>query len=81
MDANFDLRASLYQISTKNKQMVQLARSVGASAKFTGSGGAIIGFYEDNTMLTQLNRQLRAHNILLINPKIVCQQYAPLERP
>ena len=80
MNANFDLRASLYQISFKNRQMVNLARSVGASAKFTGSGGAIIGIYKDETMLNQLNRKLRAYNIQVIKPKIVCQEYAPIRK-
>ena len=43
MNANFDLRKSIPAISRENQEMVDAARSVGASAKFTGSGGAIIG--------------------------------------
>ncbi|RMG72698.1 MAG: hypothetical protein D6722_04990, partial [Bacteroidetes bacterium] len=43
LDANFDLRQKIMKISAENLRMVEIARSVGASAKFTGSGGAIIG--------------------------------------
>lgn len=40
LNANFDKRREIYQISRDNLAMVAAARSVGASAKFTGSGGA-----------------------------------------
>jgi len=46
MDCNFDLRRELYgdeYIGERNLEMVELARSLGLSAKFSGSGGAIIG--------------------------------------
>jgi len=48
MDANFDLRASLIKISQANWDLINTARSVGVSAKFCGSGGAIIGIYRDD---------------------------------
>ncbi len=51
MNANFDLRSSICAISRRNADLVAAARSVGASAKFTGSGGAIIGTYRDDAML------------------------------
>src|SRR6266568_5181539 len=47
VDANFDLRAKIYHIDQGNLEMVQMARSVGATANFAGSGGAIVGTYED----------------------------------
>src|SRR5207244_523107 len=43
MNANFDTRRSIYQLPAAQVEMVEVARSVGASAKFAGSGGAIIG--------------------------------------
>ena len=43
LNRNFDLRARIYPIESSNQGMIDLARSVGASAKFPGSGGAIIG--------------------------------------
>lgn len=42
MDRNFDLRASLYDVGDGNRDMVAAARSLGAHAKLTGSGGAIV---------------------------------------
>ncbi len=45
LDANFDLRAGLCQISAGNLQLVQIARQLGAAAKFAGSGGAVIGMH------------------------------------
>lgn len=42
MDRNFDLRASLYDVGEGNRQLVSAARELGAHAKLTGSGGAIV---------------------------------------
>ena len=43
IDANFDLRARIYQIDQGNLEMVHAARKAGASANFAGSGGAVVG--------------------------------------
>lgn len=46
MDHNFDLRRKIYGdacLGKRNLEMIELARSLGLSAKFPGSGGAIIG--------------------------------------
>jgi glucuronokinase len=51
--------------------MVETARSVGASAKFTGSGGAIVGTYEDERMFTELRRKLGRINVMVLKPRIV----------
>ncbi len=50
MDANFDTRRRIYQLPPGQVEMVEVARSCGASAKFAGSGGAIIGTYRDEPM-------------------------------
>ncbi|MEL6845914.1 MAG: GHMP kinase, partial [Bacteroidota bacterium] len=70
MDQNFDLRRSITQISQANLRMVELARSVGASAKFTGSGGAIIGTYQDEVMYQDLKALLKSENIAILKPQI-----------
>ena len=54
INRNFDLRRALLNISSENIDMVETARSVGASAKFTGSGGAIIGTYTNEAMFEEL---------------------------
>lgn len=71
INENFNLRKSLIQISKGNIEMVDLARSVGACAKFTGSGGAIIGMYKDEEMFMQLKAKLEAKDIVVIKPNIV----------
>ena len=73
MNENFDLRASMYRIDPRNIEMVELARSVGPSAKFTGSGGAIIGLYADEKMFEQLTQTMNVNQIEVIKPKIVFQ--------
>lgn len=69
INANFDKRREIYQISKENVQMVDAARSVGASAKFTGSGGAIVGTYRDEEMFKALKKELGRLKIRLIKPK------------
>jgi len=71
INQNFDLRRSLIPISSGNIDMVETARSVGASAKFTGSGGAIIGTYTDETMYQNLTTAFDHKEIEVIKPKIV----------
>ena len=46
MDANFDLRARLCQISEGNHMLVEKGRKLGAHVKFAGSGGAVVGMYD-----------------------------------
>jgi glucuronokinase len=71
LNANFDKRREIYDINEGNIRMVETARSVGASAKFTGSGGAIVGTYEDERMFTELRRKLGRINVTVLKPKIV----------
>jgi len=72
IDANFDRRAKLYRMSDDNIRMVETARNAGASAKFTGSGGAIVGTYENQKMYNSLRKKLSKIGIKIIKPKIVC---------
>ena len=58
INENFDIRASICQLPSEQVAMVEAARSVGASAKFAGSGGAIVGTYQDDNMLAELHRVL-----------------------
>ncbi len=71
IDRNFDLRRSILSISKENIEMVEAARSVGASAKFTGSGGAIIGTYTDDTMYGKLKETLSKKGVEVLKPDIV----------
>lgn len=71
MNRNFELRQSICAISQRNLEMITLARSVGASAKFTGSGGAIIGNYSSEEMYQQLENVFASEGIQLFKPTIV----------
>ncbi len=71
MNDNFDLRRSIMNISKENLRMVELAREAGASAKFTGSGGALIGSCPDGATLEKLTAALGAEGIDLIIPRII----------
>ena len=71
INQNFDLRRSVMNISKKNIEMVEIARSTGASAKFTGSGGAIIGTYASNEMYERLKKVLAQKDITIIKPVIL----------
>jgi len=52
------LRNSICQLPTAQVDMIMRARGVGASAKFAGSGGAIIGIYQNDAMFDQLKSTL-----------------------
>jgi glucuronokinase len=71
LNANFDLRRSIYTIHPDNIQMVEAARSTGASAKFTGSGGAIVGTYADDAMFSKLKSVLEPLKISVLKPNII----------
>ncbi len=70
LDSNFDRRAKLCPLSEGNLRMVEAARSVGASAKFTGSGGAIVGTYDDAKMFNELRKRLKQLRIKVLKPRI-----------
>jgi glucuronokinase len=71
INMNFDLRCRIMNISDSNLEMVSIARSCGASAKFSGSGGAIIGSYKDDEMLRKLVINMKKINVRVIKPYIV----------
>jgi glucuronokinase len=71
MNENFDTRRSISKINDENLEMVKISRSLGASAKFTGSGGAIIGTYSDEAMYNNLKESFKSHQIEILKPEIV----------
>lgn len=71
LNENFDLRRRLYKISQGNIDMVEAARGCGASAKFTGSGGAIVGTFDDEAMLRRLTEALEPLGVAVVRPRIV----------
>lgn len=71
IDKNFDRRRSLYSLSPGDIEMVERARSVGASAKFCGSGGAIVGTYENDAVYADLQTVFEGTGTVVFKPTIV----------
>lgn len=70
INKNFDLRAKIFNISDSNYELVKAARKCGASAKFTGSGGSIIGTYKNDETLRCLIINMQNLNARVIKPFI-----------
>lgn len=71
MDENFDTRRRISMIRDDYLDLVLRARSTGASAKFAGSGGAILGTYEDDAMFQALEQTLEAIHCRVLRVKTV----------
>lgn len=64
MNKNFDLRRKIFGdevIGAKNLEMIEIARAQGCPAKFSGSGGTIIGMYRNWEELRRLAKTYREH--------------------
>ena len=70
VNANFDLRDRIFNVAPANRAMVMAARAAGASAKFAGSGGAIVGTYEDEAQYNRLVDALAAIGCTTLKPEI-----------
>jgi glucuronokinase len=70
MDTNFDLRRTIMDIAPENLRMVEVARATGASAKFAGSGGAIVGLYKDDQHYQRICGALAGIGCTVIRPTI-----------
>jgi len=76
INRNFDLRARIFPIRPEDMKMIQSARATGASAKFCGSGGAIVGSYRDEAMLERLRDAMGRDGYEFLVPHV-----APNNRP
>lgn len=79
VNANFDLRDRIFNVAEENRRMVLVARSVGASAKFAGSGGAIVGTYEDESQFAVLSKALAEVGCRTIKPIIASKADESIE--
>ncbi|MBN1309912.1 MAG: GHMP kinase [Anaerolineae bacterium] len=70
IDENFDIRRKICRLPDWQVQMVKTARQCGASAKFAGSGGAIIGTYDGETMFDHLRAEMGHIGSQVIKPRI-----------
>ncbi|MBE3133774.1 MAG: GHMP kinase, partial [Acidobacteria bacterium] len=70
MDENFDTRRSIYALPRWQVEMVEAARQTGASAKFAGSGGAVIGTYRGEAQFEEVRASLSALGSRTIKPHL-----------
>ncbi|TVR52852.1 MAG: GHMP kinase [Spirochaetaceae bacterium] len=70
IDENFDLRRKIMALNPDHVALVETARKAGVSAKFTGSGGAIIGTYRDTETLARVTAALAERGATVMTPII-----------
>jgi glucuronokinase len=51
--------------------MIRRSRAVGATSNFAGSGGAIVGAYEDEEMFSRLQKVLAEVGVNVLKPRIL----------
>ena len=71
IDRGFDYRNSCIPSNAGNLKMIQLARESGASTNQAGSGGAITGLVDNNSMFDRLKEAMSDENIQVIQPRLV----------
>jgi len=71
IDENFDLRRSIMTIHPANQEMIDTARAFGASAHFAGSGGSILGTYQDDGMFARLSEGLGRLGAIVVRPIVI----------
>jgi len=70
IDENFDVRRATFRLPPWQVEMVDAARACGASANFAGSGGAIVGTYDNPATLDALRPALEAAGCTVIKPQV-----------
>lgn len=70
LNANFDCRQSFCALNPMHVEMVQTARAAGVSAKYAGSGGAIVGSYRDAQQFEDLCQRMNQIGCVVIQPVI-----------
>jgi glucuronokinase len=70
IDRNFDTRRGIYHLPQCQVDMVETARRSGASAKFAGSGGAILSTYDGEEMFADVRDSLAATGSRTIKPQV-----------
>lgn len=68
IDENFNVRRSICHLPPEHIDMIERARNAGASAKFAGSGGAIVGTCPDEKTFERLEAALAEIQCRVIRP-------------
>jgi len=70
IDTNFEIRRSICRLPAGQVDLIERARAVGATAKFAGSGGAIVGTLPDRTTFARLQETMAQIGCTVIKPRI-----------
>lgn len=70
INENFDLRQSISRLPEWQVRMIQEARACGVSAKFAGSGGAIVGTFKNEKMFEKLTARMASMGVKTILPQL-----------
>ncbi len=70
IDRNFDTRAAIWPIGKRDRQMIEIARKLGAGAKFCGSGGAVVGCLEHGDRFGDLEKAYGEAGFQAICPRL-----------
>ncbi len=70
IDSNFDLRQRICALHPVHVAMIRAARGLGASAQYSGSGGAIIGIVPDDLEWEEFAAAMRATGCGVIRPDV-----------
>jgi glucuronokinase len=71
IDGSLELRRRLMPVDRRLTDLARVARSVGASANSTGSGGAIVGVLPSEEQWPLLSERLRAAGCATLRPTVV----------
>lgn len=70
MNRNFDTRARICRLDPRHVEMVQVARNLGASAKYAGSGGSIVGICPNEEVFARLIEAFAGTGCVVIRPAV-----------
>lgn len=70
LDESFDARVGLSSLNPQHVRLVETGRGVGAHVKYAGSGGAVIGVYEDEEHFERISSAYNAIGAKIIRPDV-----------
>lgn len=70
VDRNLDLRAEVFAIAPADRELVALGRSLGAGAKFPGSGGAVLFACRDEAQRDAVEAACRQRGHTTLRPTV-----------
>lgn len=70
LDENFRIRSEMMNLNPRHAQLVETGKSAGAHTRYTGSGGAVIGMYDDEAHFERIVAAYSAIGAKVFKPDI-----------